>query len=873
VLDDEPTHADVEPTPSIDENLALPYDVLLKLLSGPRSISGEFSGATVPDRLMRLPIGCAAAWLHHHGRRCRQPRCPDTPGPLRRLLKVHSSDIIIKSSPQIHAELWLHPDKTMVRQVRQMLRDSHQELADAVTNGDILAPDRLQKTLDHGGDTQVELLAALLWADGLKDPAKSDLFRLLPSFLEPENPTETSTHPETTAPESTEKPRHRQKRQAAEAKVADLEGELVQTRTRLRERAEEATRGTAEIQRLQTALENQIASTDAAGEELGGFRKRTSELTIQVRDAERNSRRTQESNTRLREELGRERDRADQLEADRLRLTRELALARSEAESREAQLRAIPRGADAVADFLAEEEARIDQDLVIKQGGDRLRAEQEHTMREKLERTFRSAYPEYVPPRPRAIGETRQLRFTALGGGAEVGRSAYLIEIGSSRILVDCGIAVGRTNSAGNPDLEAMIPDLAHVGSLDAVVLTHAHTDHIGWLPALVAHQDPTVPIYCSEDTAAIVPIMLDDARRHYESFLAERQLLAAHNPHAEPVEEAYSPDDLYNVRTRLRALRYDEPRDILGGLRLTIWPAGHILGAASVLLDGGGRRVMLSGDISSEAQETVSAAVPPTDLDPVDLLVLESTYGDKPATASAAAKRQELIEFVSKTTQHGTAILPCFALGRGQEVLQILLRAKTDHQIDKFVTIWVDGLIRQINPLYMDRGKLDSDGFQVVGPGERRLAIDDCQRPESRAAIVTTSGMLNGGPVVEWASRLLGDKRHRIATLGYQDEGSAGGALGRQLRQRSGPPYDLPILRDNGKRETLHIKGPITQLGLSAHADQNGLVEFAKSIPANYIALVHGEPEAQEALRNRLTRELEGVCVSSPARETLTIG
>jgi len=136
------------------------------------------------------------------------------------------------------------------------------------------------------------------------------------------------------------------------------------------------------------ALENQIASTDAAGEELGGFvnvpasspfRSATQSAT----PAEHRSR-----TLACGRNFGRERDRADQLEADRLRLTRELALARSEAESREAQLRAIPRGADAVADFLAEEEARIDQDLVIKQGGDRLRAEQEHTMREKLERNI-----------------------------------------------------------------------------------------------------------------------------------------------------------------------------------------------------------------------------------------------------------------------------------------------------------------------------------------------------------------------------------------------------------------------------------------------------------------------------------------------------
>ncbi len=191
-----------------------------------------------------------------------------------------------------------------------------------------------------------------------------------------------------------------------------------------------------------------------------------------------------------------------------------------------------------------------------------------------------------------------------------------------------------------------MVPDLEDVGRLDALVLTHAHTDHIGWVPALVHSQEPTLPIYCSEDTAVIAPIMLDDARGHYERIDCVRQQRARYNPYADLAEEQYTRDDVFDTTTRLRAVRYDEPLELPGtALTLTLWPAGHILGAASVLLEGGGRRVFLSGDISSEDQATVMAANPPREMDEVDLLVLESTYGGQ-TREPAAAQRRQLVDF-----------------------------------------------------------------------------------------------------------------------------------------------------------------------------------------------------------------------------------
>jgi Cft2 family RNA processing exonuclease len=389
-----------------------------------------------------------------------------------------------------------------------------------------------------------------------------------------------------------------------------------------------------------------------------------------------------------------------------------------------------------------------------------------------------------------------------------------------------------------------------------------------------VKQQSQALPIYCSEDTATITPIMLEDTRRNYERMLAKQQLIASHDPQASQITEQYTQEDVYDVETRLRALRFpDPPMDIPGtALRLRLFPAGHILGAASVLLEGGERRVVISGDISSERQATLGAATPPTDLSGVDLLVLESTYGDRDSNPGEKGQR-ELVEFVRQATKSGTALLPCFALGRGQEVLKILLRAKREKELDPSVTIWIDGLIRKILPVYIERGRVEAEGYQeIVDRRERAFAIADCQRPDARAVVVTTSGMLNGGPIVEWADALLRNPRNRLALLGYQDEGSAGGRLKRQLRQQGRPPYELTLPREEGDQLQLQISNPLREIGLSAHADANGLVKFACSIGARHIALVHGEPSAQEALENRLSRELPDAVVSRPGGEPLHI-
>ena len=850
------------------ESDVLPMATLLELLTHGRALPDRFTATAVPEELMRLPIAFAIQWLDDHRRHCKnRNNCPDTPGPLRMLLKVHSRDGVARAASRIHSELWKRVDTTMVREVSGEVRLLYPELVDAAEDKTLFSDNVLRKTLTDDGEEGVQRLAAVLWARGLDDPLERELFRFLPAFLAPaQDANAQPAPPPRVESEPGEKPRHKKRREAAEAKVTDLEREISQVRTRGRERAAELTEVSAALaEALAERNEAQARITDLEAQ-LDEMTTKSGELEVARRELDADRSRAARAAAQVRSELERVRRETDRLERERRNLTSELAQARTRTESLEGQLRLIPRGKDAIATFLEDEEVRIDDDLVIAQGGDLVRARDEHAKRQKLEAAFREAYPQYVPPRPAAIGEVRTLRFTALGGGAEVGRSSYLIEIGASRILVDCGLAVGRR------EFEDTIPAIEDLGAIDAVVLTHAHTDHIGWLPALTRQQESPVSIYCHEATAAIVPIMLDDARGHYERMHAQRQRIAAHDPSARPPREHYTEDDLYDVETRLRAVGFSDRTDMAGTeVSLTLYPAGHILGAASVLLEGGGRRVLVSGDISSEPQATILPAIPPSDLDAVDLLVLESTYGNRPRDP-ADDQQRTLIEFVRRTTEHGTAILPCFALGRAQEVLSLLQRARAAGELDRSTTIWVDGLIRKINPIYAERGRLDTAGLDVVEAGERSLAIDDCRRADARAVVVTTSGMLTGGPVVEWGEALLGDPRNRMALLGYQDEGAPGGAL-RQLQRQGRPPHELRFRREDGEDElVLRISGPVREIGLSAHADQTGLVRYAQAIPARNIALVHGDPGAQADLAARLDAHPTAETVHCPGSAPLTI-
>ncbi len=282
-------------------------------------------------------------------------------------------------------------------------------------------------------------------------------------------------------------------------------------------------------------------------------------------------------------------------------------------------------------------------------------------------------------PAPVKIRKKTSLRLVALGGSGEVGRSCYLVELGKYRILVDCGIKPSATE-----DLHPEIDRLEHI---DALILTHAHTDHIGWVPALI-HKFGEIDIYCSEGTAALLPVMFEDGYSHYvRRKLAQRELAQRiHN--AEVVEDEYDEKDMCDASRFAIRCDFDEVEALpFGDISIRLFRAGHILGAASVLVeDQSGRRIFLSGDFSSFQQLTIPAARWPDDLGEIDLLVLESTYG-KRNHPPLPESRRELISFVREITEvrKGSVILASFGLGRAQELLKLIGTARLQGELSAF--------------------------------------------------------------------------------------------------------------------------------------------------------------------------------------------
>lgn len=835
---------------------ALPPGVIAEALARSRRIS-QLDATGVPGWLMADPIQAALSWLRGHGAICSNPRnCNETPGPLRRLLKqrpkAQEGQALL-----IHESLWRFQGVEMIAQVRRMVRDRHSVLVEEIESETLFAEDRLHELLGGPG-LDVVGLAAALWASGLATPAARELFQLLPAFCPDDSgpPVAARAPDPSIAAATTEKTRHRDKRIELQAKVKELETQISHLRSDLKNRGKERARSEALI----ASLREQAAAAEAARHGIDDLQQKLREARGEGTTHRRERDQATSAGNALRKELDRAIGELSNAETERGAVVLALASAQTKIEALENQLAAIPRDTDAIADWLSREEERLNEDVLTLQGGDRKRAAEGKRLRRKLEQAFREAYPDYVPPRPAPIGEKRHVDFLARGGGSEVGRSCYELQLGPHKFLVDCGLAVGRRP-------EDQVPDLAGLERLHALLVTHAHTDHVGWIPALAAQVEHRFPIYCTSATAQLLPIMLNDSRRHYERSMAERQLIAEHDPFAAEVAEAYTRDDLYDVETRLREARMSVRQNIAGtDVFATFFPAGHILGAASILIEGGGRRILFSGDISSERQYTVAAFSLPEDLEPVDLLVLESTYGDRARDPLGMAE-SALIKFVCDTVQSGIALLPSFALGRAQEVLAILARARKDRVAPSDLRIVVDGMIRTVNEVYSEYDKLDPSDFdQISSRADRDLVIKEASRG-TPTVVVTTSGMLAGGPIVDWASRLLPNPRNRMALLGYQDEGAPGGALRKAASGR--PPYSFSLRGEGGEEIVVRVAAPVIDIPLSAHADQAGLVAYARRARSDRIVLVHGGDHARERLKPLL--EAEQVAAEISLREDIS--
>ena len=445
-----------------------------------------------------------------------------------------------------------------------------------------------------------------------------------------------------------------------------------------------------------------------------------------------------------------------------------------------------------------------------------------------------------------------------LGAADGVTGSRHLVDSAGSRILLDCGLFQGwklhRERNWSFPE------DLRHV---DAVVLSHAHLDHSGWLPALVKHGFRG-PIHASPATCALAKVLLLDSA-HLQEEDARRANKYGFSRHEKALP-------LYTKADAQRALSLFKPlvpgrSERVGRHLLTLTPVGHLLGASAVTLQepgqgskSPGRRLVFSGDVGRQNDLLMP---PPERIRQADVLIVESTYGNRVHPQEDGAAR--LAEIITRTIERGgSVLLPTFAVGRAQALLLVLQGLRRSGAIPAELPIFVDSpMAVTATALYRQHGKLLrvpprdvrglTDGVRMVETLQQSQRLAGSRFP---SVILSASGMATGGRVLHHLKHLVPDPRHSVVFAGFQVGGSRGARLVAGERE----------VKIHG--EMVPVRAGIHQLeGFSGHADQLELMQWLEGVqqPPAQTFVVHGEPDAADTFRARIKDHL-GWSVRVPA-------
>ncbi|MEO8020102.1 MAG: MBL fold metallo-hydrolase [Pseudomonadota bacterium] len=435
------------------------------------------------------------------------------------------------------------------------------------------------------------------------------------------------------------------------------------------------------------------------------------------------------------------------------------------------------------------------------------------------------------------------MHLSFLGAAGTVTGSQYLLETAQRRILIDCGLFQGyKQLRLRNWAKLAYDPR-----DLDAIVLTHAHLDHSGLLPRLVS-RGFSGPVFCTRGTRDLCGILLPDSARLQEedASFANRHGFSKHKP---PLP-LYTSGDAEACLKLLRAVEFNEPASIHDDVRVTFFPAGHLLGAAFVRVETQEGSVTFSGDLGRPDDPIMN---PPHDRVDADHLVIESTYGD--SVHPTIYPEQELESWLAPACARGAVVvIPAFAVGRTQALLLLIARLKAGGKIPD-VPVFMDSPMaidatRIYQHLHAEHRLDDEDcarmhrTAQVVSASEGSKALD---RRAGPMVILSASGMATGGRVLHHLKAFAGDERNLILLSGFQAGGTRGGALAAGAKS----------LRIHGQ-EVL-VRAQVGQLhASSAHADTNELIAWMRSSssPPRKVFVTHGEPGASDALRQRIERE-----------------
>ncbi len=423
------------------------------------------------------------------------------------------------------------------------------------------------------------------------------------------------------------------------------------------------------------------------------------------------------------------------------------------------------------------------------------------------------------------------VRVTFLGGARQVGRSSILLQTPNSKILLDCGIDVASHGQDKFPYFN--IPEF-DINQIDAVIISHAHLDHVGLLPYLykMGYKGPVYMTHPTRDIAAL--LALDFIGVSYK----------------QAVQPLFSSSDIKEIVKHSICLNYNEVTDITPDVRLTFYNAGHALGSSMVHLNIGNglHNLLYTGDFKYGKSRLLDPAV--TSFPRLETVITESTYGSKADTLPPRShSEEELLTLVSKTIERGGKVLiPELGLGRAQETMLILEDAIRRGRL-KRVPVYIDGMIWDINAIhtaypdflsgrvrsqiFQDKNPFVSEIFSRVGSSQERKKVIE----GGPCIVLATSGMLVGGASVEYFREFAGNKNNSIIFVCYQGVGS----LGRQVQEGL---KETKMIVD-GKEETIKINLEVnTVLGLTAHAGRNELISFFNRITPKpkRIIVEHGE-------------------------------
>ena len=440
---------------------------------------------------------------------------------------------------------------------------------------------------------------------------------------------------------------------------------------------------------------------------------------------------------------------------------------------------------------------------------------------------------------------------TFWGAAGTVTGSKYLIDNDQRRVLIDCGLFQGPRILRDRNWAEAPFP----AASVDAVLLTHAHIDHTGYLPRFVK-QGFRGPVYCSRGTADLLRILLPDSARlqEEEAGYRNRHQVTRHKP-ALPL---YTEEDAEAALQLLQVVTNDgKPFQIVKGIEAEFRIAGHILGSSQVLVfietDHGVRRVLFSGDLGKYDQPIIRDPVAPP---ACEYLVVESTYGDR--THDPEAPKIALERIIKHAAEHDSEILiPAFAVGRAQEILYLIRELEDEKRVPVLPVILDSPMASKATKVYANRREEHDEEYVTASAGNANpmhthsmtasVSREDSKRLNSERGarvIISASGMMTGGRVLHHALRVLPDANATIVFVGYQ----AAGTLGRRVADGE---KEVKVLG-----QWIPVRCQSIKIGgFSAHADWQEVIRWLQDLaaPPRRVFVTHGEVGSAEAMAQHI--------------------